>query len=100
LAKLKQACRAADFDCFEVKEIDVRFHEARVRIIKTMEVVVANLRPLLGSESITDVQQLVKIISLFVSYQTLPGVEDLSKKMFALIFNNSDKVQATVMDSF
>lgn len=33
----------------------MRFHEARVKVLRTMEIVVGNLRPLMGSESIMDV---------------------------------------------
>ena len=65
-----------------------------------MEDVVGNLRALMASVSVTDVLQLVKIISAIAMYSLLEGVEALSKKMFALVFNCNSTVQAKVVDSF
>lgn len=69
-------------------------------VLKTLEEVVGNLRALMASVSVTDVLQLVKIISAIAAYSHLEGVEALSKQMFALVFSGSSAVQKAVADSF
>ena len=65
------------------------WHEARVKVLQTLEVVVSNLRPLMASESITDVLQLIKVISSIAAlFPFLKGIEALAKKMFALVFRS------------
>lgn len=97
---LQKLCTAADYKDKKARLQSVDFHAARVRALKALEVVVGNLRALLASESVTDVLQLVKIISSFAAYPHLRGVEALSKRMFTLVFSASPTVQKAVVDSF
>ena len=69
-------------------------------MLKILVEVVGNLKALMASVSVTDVLQLVKIISAIAAFSDLEGVEALSKQMFALVFSGSSAVQKAVVDSF
>lgn len=82
------------------KEQSADFYHARVRVISALHTVIANLKALMASDSIMDVSQLVKITSELFAYPEMPGVSQLSKQIFSLVFNPNEKVQTSVVECF